>query len=153
MLLVFIVEMLSDVKCICITFNICGKSFRLLGSLYDHKPVHEEKKYDCREKWCRQMYTTRQSHYRHLRQNHITAGTSSRTGLREEPKLYYCNEKEQGTGRKSSTSRERKEKGEEPASTKRPSAWWYPFWRLSWRTLYSRYMIMAAYLIRFKQQQ
>ena len=79
------------------------------------------KQYYSREKGCRKMYTTRHSHDRHLRQNHITAGTSSRTRLREEPKLYYGNEKEQGTSCKSSTSRERKEKGEEPPSTKRPS--------------------------------
>ena len=74
------------------TCNICRRSFRSRGSLYDHKLTHEEKSYECREKGCRKSYSTRQGLNHHLRNSHNTSGTSSRTRPREEPKLYYASQ-------------------------------------------------------------
>ena len=46
------------------------------------------KRHDCRENGCRNSYTTWQDLNHHLRKSHKTAGTSSRTRPREEPKLH-----------------------------------------------------------------
>ena len=103
------------------TCNICRRSFRSRGSLYDHKLTHEEKSYKCREKGCQKSYSTRQGLNHHLRNSHNTSGTSSRTRPREEPKLYYASQDKEnrapGTTRCQDERRKRERSPPPPLTT------------------------------------